>query len=339
LTTYAQALDFATNAFRAAGVAPAEASVAACALVGAQAWGLGSHGLIRVPQYLRRLTAGGTSLTGEITVTQDLGALALVDGHAGLGVVHMQHAAEMGVKLAKQFGVSAVAVQNSSHCGALAFFAWPALRANCAVLLLTNGPAVVPPPNGSKALMSTSPICVAVPTNSGAILVDMSTTAVARGKIAEYAARGEALPLGWALDESGQPTTDAQVALKGMLAPLGGAKGAALALGLEALTGGLIGPNLAKDVPDIFDEKMDGEAQGISHLIITLDAAAIANESGASNRLDDFVEAVANSWGRVPGSTKTDPDEFEPQMVVEVAPAVRKQLDEWADRLQITRLA
>jgi hypothetical protein len=73
-------------------------------------------------------------------------------------------------------------------------------------------------------------------------------------------------------------------------------------------------------------------------LIITLDAAAIADESGASHRLDDFVAAVAESGGRVPGSTKTDPDEFESQMVIEIAPAVRKQLDEWADRLHIAKL-
>lgn len=338
MTTYAQALDFATSAFRAVGVEPEEAAVAARALVGAQAWGLGSHGLIRVPQYLRRLTAGGTSRVGKVSVTKDLGALVLVDGQAGLGVVHMQQAAELGVSLARKFGVSAVAVQNSSHCGALSFFAWPALRANCAALLLTNGPAVVPPPNGAKALMSTSPICVAVPTSSGAILVDLSTTAVARGKIAEYAARGEALPEGWALDETGSPTTDAQAALKGMLAPLGGAKGAALALALEALTGGLIGPNLAKDVPDIFDENKDGEPQGISHLVITLDVAAMASESGATARLDDFVAAITGAGGRVPGSTKTDPNDLESQMVIEVAPAVRKQLDDWADRLQIAKL-
>ena len=339
MTTYAQALDFANNAFRAAGVSPEEADVAAHALVGAQAWGLGSHGLIRVPQYLRRLAAGGTYRVGKVSVTKDLGALVLVDGHAGLGVVHMQQAAELGVSLAQKFGVSAVAVQNSSHCGALAFFAWPALRANCAVLLLTNGPAVVPPPGGSQALMSTSPICVGVPTGSDVILVDMSTTAVARGKIAEYAARNEALPVGWALDAAGQATTDAQAALKGMLAPLGGAKGAALAIGLEALTGGLIGPNLARDVPDIFDENEDGKPQGISHLIITLDVAAIADESGASNRLNDFVAAITYAGGRVPGSQKKDPSQFDEQMLIDVAPGVRKQLDDWAGRLQIAKLA
>lgn len=338
MTNYRQALDFTQNAFVRAGVEPEVAKTAAEVLVGAQAWGVGSHGLIRVSQYLRRLTAGGTRGASEMTFSQDLGALVVFDGHAGLGVFHLQKAAQVGLERAKTYGVSLVAVANSSHCGPLAYFTWPALRARYAVLLLTNGPAVAPPPNGDVALVSTSPICIGVPTNAQPILVDMSTTAVARGKIAEFATRGEALPVGWALDSSGTPTIDAQAALSGMLASLGGTKGAALALGFEALTGGLIGPNLSKDVPDIFDARQDGKPQGISHLIVTINASALGQGGDGFARLAGLATAVEGAGARLPGSTKIDPHLIDDEFELDLAPAVRHQLDGWADQLDIARL-
>jgi (2R)-3-sulfolactate dehydrogenase (NADP+) len=187
--------------------------------------------------------------------------------------------------------------------------------------------------------MSTSPICIGVPTAGQPILVDMSTTAVARGKIAEFAARGEELQVGWALDSAGHPTVDATVALQGMLAPLGGAKGAALALGFEALTGGLIGPNLAKDVPDIFDESQDEKPQGISHLIVTMNAVALGQGDSGFDRLKVLAESVEDAGARLPGSAKFDPAGIDEKSQIEIAPAVRRQLDEWAKRLDISPLA
>ena len=332
-------MGFTKAAFVRAQVEDEVAQSTAEVLVTAQAWGVGSHGLIRIPQYLRRLTAGGTRGKAEMTVEEDLGGLVVFDGHAGLGVFHLHPAAQVGLERAQRHGVSLVAVRNSSHCGALAYFAWPALRARFAVLLLTNGPAVAPPPNGAVALMSTSPICIGVPTAGQPILVDMSTTAVARGKIAEFAARGEELQVGWALDSAGHPTVDATVALQGMLAPLGGAKGAALALGFEALTGGLIGPNLAKDVPDIFDESQDEKPQGISHLIVTMNAVALGQGDSGFDRLKVLAESVEDAGARLPGSAKFDPAGIDEKSQIEIAPAVRRQLDEWAKRLDISPLA
>jgi (2R)-3-sulfolactate dehydrogenase (NADP+) len=338
MTNYREAVDFVEGAFLNAGVEREAATTTAEVLVTAQLWGVGSHGLIRVPQYLRRLVAGGTKGTAEMTVTEDLGALVVFDGHAGLGVFHLQRAAEVGLARAQKYGVSLVAVANSSHCGPLAYFAWPALRERYAVILLTNGPAVAPPPNGSVALMSTSPVCIGVPTGSQPILVDMSTTTVARGKIAEFAARGEPLPVGWALDASGNPTVDAKAALQGMLASLGGAKGGALALGFEALTGGLIGPNLSKDVPDIFDSKQDSNPQGISHLIVTVDATALSKGDSGLVRLAKLAQAVESAGARLPGGSKIDPLSVSDEFEIDIAPAVREQLDDWADRLHIARL-
>lgn len=339
MATYQDAINFAVSAFKQAGTDEDVAKISAQVLVTAQAWGVGSHGLIRIPQYLRRLTAGGTTGSADMTVTNDLGALVVFDGHAGLGVFHLQRAAELGLERAKKHGISLVAVANSSHCGPLAFFAWPALRERFAVLLLTNGPAVAPPPNGAAPLMSTSPICIGVPVNGQPLLIDMSTTTVARGKIAEFAARGQALPPGWALDSDGNPTVDANEALKGMLAPLGGAKGAALALGFEALTGGLIGPNLSKDVPDIFDMSKDEEAQGISHLVITIDAPALSDGDSGLRRVAELSQSVINAGARIPGSSKIDPTSIDASTQLEVSTAVQDQLNEWAERLGIARLA
>jgi len=359
MTTRRAALDFTTAAFTALGVAPVDAQTTSAALITAEVWGLGSHGLLRVPQYLRRLAAGGISAAGQGRVTVDLGALLVLDGEAGLGQVHLHAAAHHGVERARRHGVSAVAVANSHHGGALAVTAWPALRAGCAVIVLSNGPAVMPAPGGSRAMLSTSPVCIAVPLPGGEagepqpLIVDLATSAVARGTIAEFAARGEDLPAGWAMDASGNPTTDAQVALRGMLAALGGTKGAALALGIEALTGGLIGPHLSAEVPDLFDPAMDTRAQGLAHLVMTLDAAALGAGAGvaggvgagqgagaaeADARLRRLAAHVDASGGRLPGAAKADPDTIDLSAELPIPEPVRRSLTDWGARLGIGEL-
>ena len=138
-------------------------------------------------------------------------------------------------------------------------------------LVFSCGPAVLPPWGGDQKLLSTSPIAAGFPLQPRPAVIDLALSTVTRGKIAAYAQRGERLPDGWALDADGQPTTDAHAALTGMLFPLRGVKGFALAFLVEALTAGLTGPRLSKDLPDFFDETSYSQPQGISHLLILID--------------------------------------------------------------------
>jgi (2R)-3-sulfolactate dehydrogenase (NADP+) len=166
------------------------------------------------------------------------------------------------------------------------------------------------------------------------MIVDMATTTVARGKVAAYAARGRELPEGWALDTDGTPTTDAAAGLRGMLAPLGGAKGYVLALLVEALTGGLTGPNLAVDVPDMFDPDDDARPQGISHTVLAIDPSVLGADT-ASRRFDGLRDLVGRHGGRVPGAARVAPGDLDDDLDLTIADETMSRLMEWAGELGV----
>jgi (2R)-3-sulfolactate dehydrogenase (NADP+) len=302
-------------------------------LVVAEAWGRGSHGLLRLPYYLARLHAGGCRADAEMQTTTDTGPLVTYDGNAGLGHWQAWEAAVTAAERCASFGVSAVAVRNSSHCGALGTYVYPMLAARQIGLVFSNGPAVMPPWGGSRPMLSTSPLAAGVPSEPEPIVVDMATSAVARGRIAAAAQAGERLPEGWALTADGTPTTDPAAALRGMLAPLGGAKGFALALLVESLTAGMIGPQLSGAVPDMFDPEDDARPQGIAHLLVALDPARI-DPQGAT-RLNDLAESVHAAGGRIPGAGKTAPEDLAEDTEIDVAPETMARLHQWSERLSL----
>lgn len=311
--TFGEANTLARELLVAAGLSPAKARTTARAIVIAEAWGLGSHGLLRLPTYLRRTGAGGYPADAELSTVHDTGPLLTLDGGGGLGHWQLSSAAEQAVTRAERFGISAVAVANSGHCGALGVYAGDMAAAGVVGLVFSCGPAVLPPWGGSAPLLSTSPLAAGFPIRSGPAVVDLALSTVARGKIAQYARAGRPLPDGWALDADGEPTNDAAAALTGMLAPLGGAKGFAVAFMVEALTAGLVGPLLSADVPDFFAADRQHEPQRIAHLVIALDPRRTdggGDPDAAARRLQDLATRTADLGGRVPGSRRTPPSEM-----------------------------
>ena len=334
-TTVGGAIDLATRLLEASGVPHARAVVTATAIVQAEVWRLGSHGLMRLPYYLQRLSAGGCRADAELTTVVDTGALISLDGGGGLGHWQLWEAAQVAANRCAEHGIAAVAVGDSSHCGALGVYLLPLLRNGLAGMVFSNGPAVMPPWGGATTVVSTSPLAFGFPTGDGIAIVDLASSAVARGKIAQLAAAGKSVPAGWALDAAGQPTTDSRAALTGMLAPLGGAKGFALAFAVEALTGGLVGPTLATDVADMFAGDQAASRQGISHLVIALDPARLSPSGNAIARLDDLTDKVREAGGRVPGSGRVDIRDIASETSLAVDPRVAAELAEWADRLAV----
>jgi (2R)-3-sulfolactate dehydrogenase (NADP+) len=166
----------------------------------------------------------------------------------------------------------------------------------------------MPPWGGNKALLSTSPIAAGIPTYPPTV-VDLATSAVARGKIQAKAQAGAELEPGWAFTKDGAPTTDAKEALAGMLAPLGGVKGYAVAVLVESLTGMLIGPTLAKNIPDMFASSQDALPQQISHFVIAIDAAKLSVD-GNTGRTAEFADEVKAAGGRLPGSNRVNPEKL-----------------------------
>lgn len=304
--TVGVAIERAQKLLEAAGVPSKEAATTARCIVASDRWGIGSHGLMRLPFYLSRLEAGGINPKAELKTVTDLPSLIVFDGDDGLGHWQLQSAAELATKRALVNGIAAVGVGRSNHCGALGIYVWPMINQGLVGIAFSTGPAVMPPWGGNKSLLSTSPIAAGIPTNPPTV-VDLATSAVARGKIQAKAQAGAELEPGWAFTKDGAPTTDAKEALAGMLAPLGGVKGYAVAVLVESLTGMLIGPTLAKNIPDMFAADQNALPQQISHFIIAIDASKLSVD-GSNSRTADFANEVKAAGGRLPGSNRVNPE-------------------------------
>lgn len=334
--TVGSAQRLAAGLLSAAGMDPAAARTTARCVVMADVWGLASHGLLRLPYYLKRIEAGGYPAGARLETVHDSGPVMSLDGGGGLGHWQLWHAAELVTARAARLGLAAVSVANSGHCGALGLYTVPGIEAGLITLAFSNGPAVMAPWGAATPLLSTSPLAAGIPTRPRPTIIDMATSTVARGKIAGYADRGQELPPGWALDANGQPTTDPAAALSGLLAPMGGAKGFALALLVEALAGGLAGPNLSADVSDMFADSLASVPQRLGHLLIALDPDRFdAGDGSARRRLDSLAESVTKVGGRQPGARRRLPGEVDQASPVEVPARTAAELVSWADRLSV----
>jgi len=337
--TVGSAQQLAADLLAASGMdGPAATTTARCVVM-ADVWGIASHGLLRLPYYLERIAAGGYPAAARLRTVRESGPVVALDGSGGLGHWQLWRAAELATLRAAEFGIAAVSVANSGHCGALGLYTIPGVEARLLTLAFSNGPAVMPPWGGSKPLLSTSPLAAGIPTRPRPTIIDLATSAVARGKIASYAERGEPLPAGWALDAGGQPTTDPRAALSGLLAPMGGAKGFALALLVEALAGGLAGPHLSAGVSDMFEQSQASVPQHLGHLLITLDPGRFDDGGSAWGRLDDLAASVTTAGGRLPGSRRLLPGEVDQDSPLDLPARTAEELDSWARRLGVARPA
>ena len=325
-------VDLATSLLLASGVEQKRAAITARSIVISDLWGNASHGLMRLSYYLKRLSAGGINAKAELIERSSKPAVMILDGENGLGHWQLWEAAERGVTLSKTQGISLVSIANSNHCGALGVYLYPALDAKAISLIFSNGPAVMPAIGGNTPLLSTSPIAAGIPSDHP-MIVDLATSAVARGKIAAKAKEGGTIPEGWAVDREGNAITDAKEALSGMLAPLGGAKGFALGLVVESMVAGLTSGALSTEIPDMFNEKDDSKGQNISHTVITIDLDAISGDTGR-DRLNKLSSSITASGGRTPGRSRLHPLKITDEGVNLQGPVI-EELNLWAERFQI----
>jgi (2R)-3-sulfolactate dehydrogenase (NADP+) len=322
----------------ASGLEPLAAAQTAEALVLADVWGVHSHGLMRLPNYLQRLAEGGCSPSARLRPVTDTGSLVVYDGEDGLGHWQVWRAAETARQRCARSGVAVVAVGRSSHCGALGVYTLPLLEAGLVGLVFSHGPAVMPPWGGTAPVVSTSPLAAGIPCRPRPAIVDLAMTAVARGRIKEAAQRGELLPEGWAFTAAGEPTTDATSALTGMLAPLGGPKGFALAFLVEALTAGLVGPALSTEVSDMFAASQSAVPQRIAHLVLAVDPVRLNVDAPCETpaaRLDQLAANVVAAGGRVPGSARAQRTEVHEQQTLALSASTWQEMVRWAERLDV----
>ncbi|MEV6811850.1 Ldh family oxidoreductase [Micromonospora sp. NPDC051296] len=278
---------FGTRILTSVGVPEVDARLVSDSLVTADLWGHASHGMLRLPWYIARLRAGTTRPVTRPETVVDSGAVAVIDGHDGIGQVIADQACREAVERAGRHGVAAVAVRNSNHFGTAAYWTRRMADAGCVGILTTNGSPAMAPWGGREKTVGANPWSIATPGGSdGPLVLDIANTAVARGKIYAARQRGEAIPADWAIGPDGLPVTDPQVAVDGILAPMAGHKGYAISFMMDILSGVLTGSSYATDVtgPYVPDRR-----SGCGHLVLALRVDAVLDLETFRRRVDDLV--------------------------------------------------
>jgi LDH2 family malate/lactate/ureidoglycolate dehydrogenase len=273
-----------------AGIPSAHADLQTDLLLEADMRGRASHGLMRLPRILERVRNGVTDPM-TVGVHRWQGARLDVDGERGLGPVVAMAALEKLQDKVTTEGVAAAAIRNNNHIGMLAWYAEHVAHRGAILLAMTTSEALVHPWGGRTAMLGTNPIAIGIPTAHEPFVLDMATSLVAMGVVHDRASRGLALPLGWALDSDGNPTTDAQAAKRGALAPFGEAKGYALALALELLVTALAGSAIGRDVKGTLDSVSPCNKGDV---FVVISPAA---QRGLAGRLSGFLEDIRQSGG------------------------------------------
>lgn len=321
----------ARSALARAGASPAMAGATAAALVQAEAQGLSGHGVSRVPQYAAHLRNGRADGAAVPRVVSERGAAALVDAGCGLAFPACALAAEEAVRRARAHGVAFVGVTNSHHSGASALHLAPIAAAGLIGLMFTNSPAAMPAWGGKTPLFGTNPIAAVFPRRGGdPVVVDLSLSEVARGKIMVAAKAGKPIPPGWALDRDGNPTTDAAAALEGSMLPAGGVKGAMLALVVELLCCAVTGARFGFEADSFFVDA--GNRPRIGQAFLALDPGPLAGEATYHERLETLLAAMLADPGvRIPGARRLALAAAAAADGVDVPDALLEQLRRLAD--------
>jgi LDH2 family malate/lactate/ureidoglycolate dehydrogenase len=265
--------DFCATVYTRAGMPEADAHVVADTLVQADLWGHQSHGVMRLGWYLARLQAGVCEAVARPELVVDGGAIAVLDGHDGMGQVIATRAAGEAIARARRHGIGAVAVRNSNHFGTAMYYTLMAARAGCVGFLSTNASPAMAPWGGREKAVGNNPWSWAAPAGRHAPMVlDIANTAVARGKIYLARQQGQPIPEGWALDAAGRPTTDPTEAIAGIVLPMAQHKGYAISVVMDMLSGVLTGSAFGSGVHGPYQA---AQRSGAGHLMIALDIAAM----------------------------------------------------------------
>ncbi|NNG05251.1 MAG: Ldh family oxidoreductase [Inquilinus sp.] len=296
----AEARDLAALVLRRANTESANAAVVAEALVLAEADLLSSHGLARLPAYADQAAAGKVDGHAVPTLRQTRPAALLVDAGTGFAFPAIDKGLPALQALAGETGIAALAIGNSHHFGVAGHPVEALARAGMLGIAMGNAPAAIAPWGGHKPLFGTNPIAFACPREGhDPIVVDLSLSRVARGKVMLAAQRGQPIPDNWALDADGSPTTDAKAALEGSMLPLGDAKGAALVLMVEILATCLTGSNFGYEASTFFNAK--GGPPRVGQFFLAIAPEAMGGDNFAT-RVETLISAILDQPGtRLPG--------------------------------------
>jgi len=302
---------------------------------------VGSHGMVRLPVYARRLQAGVVNATPAMQLVPSTTAARLLDGDNGLGAVAGARAMEMALDLARQHGTGFVGVRNSNHFGPAAYYVEKAVSAGCIGLAISNAPPNMAPFGGRTRFLGTNPVAIGVPAGEEPPLIfDASTSVVARGRIIVAAHNQEPIPEGWAVDPEGYATTDAERALAGAVLPFGGAKGSAISFIIDIFCGVLTGAAFATQLNTLEDLSA---VQNVGHVLAAVRTDLFVPEDAFRRRMDTILRMLKASppapggHGRVlvPGEVELEEESRNRAQGVALAAPIAAQLSALARELDV----
>ncbi len=274
------------------GLTKSDANILAESLIDADLKGIRSHGLIRLPIYIKRMESGVIDTTKEVKAVREKGSVKILNANHGLGQVAGVRSMETAIAIAKQFGVGICGVFNSNHFGALGYYTELASKTAMIGLAVTNTFPAMAPLGGKEKVIGNNPFAISVPRSRDfPITYDVSTSTVAYGKIMVAQREGKKIPFGWALDNEGNPTDDPDEVIlqKGSLTPFEKHKGYGLAFVLEIFAGVLTGASFGRQIHSMFDLK---ELAGLGHFMMAIDIEHFMEMENFYDRLEQFVQSI-----------------------------------------------
>ena len=292
LTAREELLDLSKKIFMSKGVPEKDTMTVSDALVEANLRGHDSHGVIRIPKWVVGLETGAINPLCRVKTIKQMAAGAVLDGDRGLGPVVGVAASNIAIFKAREAGICAVSVRRASHIGMLGYYA--DIIANNAMigLCMTNTEPGMAPFGGAEKVLGTNPIAIGIPNRNKPLILDMSTSVVARGKIVLAKEKGEEIPEGWAINKDGEITKDPKEALEGALLPLGGPKGSGLAIMVDLLTGALAGVAVGKSVKGTFDMKHEGTK---GDLFMAVDPQSFTDLENFLDKVEELKDQIKHS--------------------------------------------
>ena len=333
------------DALAAAGLPQGDAARCAELMTEADLTGADGHGIFRLPQYVRRLAAGGFNKAPRITVSRTAPAIAIVDGDNGMGHLVMSRATSEAIAIARETGVAWVGVRRSNHAGPAGLYAeMPAAAGMIGVYAVAANANHMAAWGGADLLLGTNPLAIGVPSSDKPLVFDMATSIVAYGTVKKYALRGLAMPEGWFVDAAtGAPITDPAKSAAGVLQPMGEYKGSGLALMIGLIASVLNGAAFGRDVVDF---NADDESEtNTGHCIIVVDIARFVPLKTFTAEVDRHVRDLRTSRLlpgfdaiRLPGDRRAACRDERSRDGIPVPAPLLAQLDKLAAALQIKPL-
>ena len=282
-----------TNILTKYGVGATQAKTIADCLVTADEYGVTSHGTAILPSHIDRINRGGYNLSPEFKIIKETSAFSVIDGDNAIGPVSAMFCLEHAMKKCRDSGVYTVFSRNNNTFGPAFYYSLKAAEQGFIAFICSNSPAQMAPIGGIDKMLGTNPLAAVIPVYDGdPIIIDMATSTVAKSKFKEYKNEGKPLPEGWALDKNGNPTTDPDEAISGLVLPMAGFKGYAISMLIDVIAGALSGAAYLDKVGRFYSE--DGSSMNVGFYLTVIDPIAVLGEE-YNDIIKEYVNRIKTS--------------------------------------------